>query len=370
MGIRSLIVGNEADLKVRGNSMRKTLHVLALALVFVLAFAGVASAKVTNGYVSWDDAKLNLDGTASTPHIGYTVNTEKCAVCHAVHNAPVAGTAWTGTNPWTARTGEESQMLLRSSVANACVYCHITTNVGGVQLYGGVESNWTGPTGLAENAAHNRTSANCVNCHAVHGATTYQGPAASKILKYDAAAIQDEVLGATTDYTLNGGLYATAADARADTGARGKNYQVTVFCTQCHQNFSRSSETTLNTDGDFVYGDATYVDGDPTANKQYKSHPMKAVETSFVANGATFGGTVAWKASTTCRDCHDAGFTDQAAGVTDNNFPHYTNGAYSFVLSGANSGSVATTNTLDRGTDGMCLKCHAQNASVGVGSTF
>ncbi len=349
--------------------MKKTMFVLVMAAVLVFAFSGVAMAKITNGYVSWDDAKAELDGTAETPHIGYTVNTEKCAVCHSVHNAPVAGTAWTGTNPWTARSGEESQMLLRSSVANACVYCHITTAVGGVQLYNGTEANWTAPTGLEENAAHNRTSANCVNCHSVHGANTYQGAAASKILKFTEASIQDEVLGTSTDVTLDGGLYADAAAAKADTSALGKDYQVTVFCTQCHQNFSRSSETTLNADGDSVYGDAAYVDGDATANKQYKSHPMKAAGTTFVANGASYTGQVAWVASTTCRSCHDAGGTDLGAGVTDSSFPHYTAGAYNFVNVAASSADVAVPSGHDNGSDGMCLKCHADGTS-GVGTTF
>lgn len=359
--------------------MKKSLFVLVVATALVLAFSGVAMAKVTNGYVSWADAVLNLDGTQSTPHIGYTVNTEKCGVCHAVHNAPVAGTAWTGTDPWTARA-EETQMLLRSSVANACVYCHISTSVGGVQLYNGNEVLWTNPGSLtptatagafAENVAHNRNSANCVNCHSVHGANTYQGAAASKILKYDAVAIQDEVLGASANRTLVGGLYDTAADARADTGVLGKNAQVTVFCSQCHQNFSRASESTLNTDGDYVYGDATYVDGDPTANLQYKSHPMKAAETDFVAAGETVttNTPVAYLASTYCRSCHDAGNTDQGSGVTDSNFPHYTAGAFNFVNVAANSSVTATRSNVSHASDGMCLKCH-RDGTNGVGINF
>jgi hypothetical protein len=366
--------------------MKRTLFVVAIATVLVFAFSGVAMAKITNGYVSWDDAVLNLDGTDATPHIGYTVNTEKCMVCHSVHNAAVSGTAWTGTNPWTARD-EETEMLLRSNVANACVYCHISTDVGGVQLYEGNETLWTDPASLstlAENAAHNRTSANCVNCHAVHGANTYQGAVASKILKFEPAKIQDEILGytdvdaATVYVSADGdgattGLYASALDAQADTGALGKDYQVSVFCTQCHQNYSYASEDVINTDGDYVYGDSTYVDGDATANKQYKTHPMKAASTTFTASGDNFGGQAAFVASTTCRSCHDAGETDQSAGVTSSNFPHYTAGAFSFVNVAADyqSYSTAAASGLDHGSDGMCLKCHASsNAGEGVGDAF
>ncbi|MRR52594.1 MAG: hypothetical protein EG825_17110, partial [Rhodocyclaceae bacterium] len=325
--------------------MKKTLFVVALAAILVFAFSSVAMAKITNGYVTWDQANNDLDGTPATPHIGYTVATEKCAVCHSVHNAPVAGTSWTNasdpTQNWTARN-EDTQMLLRSSVANACVYCHISTNIGGTQLYNGNETLWTAPLTIeptatagvfAENVAHNRNSANCVNCHAVHGANTFQGPAASKILKMPTTAnIQDEILGASTDRNLNGGLYDDLAAAQADTGNLGKNFQVTVFCAQCHQNFSRASEDTLNLDGDSVYGDAGYVDGNTAvANRQYKSHPMKSAETTFTAAGDGISVQAAWVASTTCRSCHDAGRVDEGVTVTDSNFPHYTVGAYNFV---------------------------------------
>jgi len=359
--------------------MKKTLFVLVMASVMLFALSGVAMAKITNGYVTWDADPAALDGTLPTPHIGYTVNTDKCAVCHAVHNAPVAGTSWNASttplpDPWTARTGEETQMLLRSSVANACVYCHIETNIGGVQLYNGDATKWTSPTGFNENVAHNRGSANCVNCHSVHGSGTFKGSATSKILKAPVqASFQDEVFGTSTNVALDGGLYADRDTAVADM-ALGKDYQVTVFCVQCHQNFSRAAETTLNPDGDFVYGDAAYVDGDPAANKQYKSHPMKAAETTLTANGKTAAvGTVAWKASTTCRSCHDAGFTDQAAGVTDSNFPHYTAGAYNFVKVAANAAAPAVGSGNDHASDGMCLKCHVQDGtagSAGVGGTF
>lgn len=363
--------------------MKKTVFVVALATVLVFAFSGIAMAKITNGYVDWSDASAHLDGTDATPHIGYTVNTEKCLVCHAVHNAAVGGTAWTGDNPWTAED-EETEMLLRSSVANACTYCHITTNIGGTQLYNGDATLW-GPrsslTSFTENVGHQYPSAQCVNCHAVHGANTYAGAAGSKILKFDAAAVQDEIIGTVDDGTtayvgddgVTAGLYASAADAQADTGTLGKDYQVSVFCTQCHENYSYASEDVINSDGDYVYGDATYVDGDPTPNKQYKTHPMKSADAVFSALGATFDGQAAFVASTTCRSCHDAGNTDEGTVVTASNFPHYTAGAYAFVNVAASyeDYASATAAGVDHGTDGMCLKCHASTNGVsGVGTGF
>lgn len=350
------------------DTMKKTLFVMVVATALVFAFSAVAMAKVTNGYAAWDEAYNNgVLGTANTsPHSAYTVATDKCAVCHAVHNAPVSGTQWTGTDPWTAGT-DETQMLLRSSVANACTFCHITTNVGGKQIYNGTAALYDQKSvaSFTENVAHNTNSASCVGCHAVHGANTFKGAATPKILKlpmsggvYTPAKFQDEVFGAT-------GLYADAATAIAD-GA-SKDNQVTVFCTQCHQNFSAASETTLNADGDYVYGDATYIDGDPTANKQYKSHPMKAADAAFSAAGATFTGTVAWKGSQTCRTCHDAGVVDAAPGLVPSSYPHYTPGAYNFVNVAANAGAAAVAGNINMATDGMCLKCHDQDATIGSG---
>lgn len=354
-------------------NMKKMLFVSMVATVLVFAFASTAMAKVTNGYAAWDEAYNNgVLSTANTaPHSNYTTLTDKCAVCHAVHNAAVSNTTWVGTDPWTA-DDSETQMLLRSSTANACNYCHIETNVGGKQIYNGNVALYDQKSvaSFTENVAHNTNSASCVGCHAVHGANTFGGAAIAKILKlpmtaaaYDPTKFQDEVFGV-------GGLYANEAAARTD--VLSKDNQVTVFCTQCHQNFSAASETTLNADGDYVYGDATYIDGDATANKQYKSHPMKAADANFSAAGAGFTGQVAWKGSQTCRTCHDAGVQDAAPGLVPSSFPHYTPGAYNFVNVAANAGAVAAPSNVNMATDGMCLKCHDQNAAVGngVGENF
>jgi hypothetical protein len=268
-------------------------------------------------------------------------------------------------------------MLLRSSVGNACVYCHITTNIGGKQLYNGNATLWTAPgtiSAYAENVAHNRNSANCVNCHAVHGARTFGGDVAAKILKFptDVTKFQDEIFGAT-------GLYADAATARNAVGNR--DAQVSVFCTQCHQNFSAASETTLNVDGDAIYGDTNYVSttglwSGATTTYQYKSHPMKSVggETGglFVAKGSTIGTltAAAFAGSNYCRSCHDAGTVDAPAGVLDSSFPHYTAGAFNFMTAAERVGA-AQTGDHDKAVDGHCLKCHvSSDSSAGVGITF
>ncbi len=343
--------------------MKKSLFIAVLASLMVLAFAGTAMAKVTNGYVAWDPAE-QPSGYDQTPHQGYAEGTDKCAVCHAVHNAPVTGSAYTtGTVQW-GPTTDDTEMLLRSSVANACVYCHISTAIGGKQLYNGDATLWTNPTSVsayAENVAHNRNSANCVNCHSVHGASTFGGAVASKILKYpDTTKFQDEDFGAN-------GLFADAAAAKTDSN---RDAQVSVFCTQCHQNYSPSSETTLNADGDVVTKDAAYTGPTGTGGGiMYKSHPMKSAETTFSAKGATSTKTAAFAGSNYCRSCHDAGGVDSPAGVIDNSFPHYTAGAYNFMKAGANAAGAEGLH--DKAVDGHCLKCHVSaDGTQGVGQTF
>lgn len=347
--------------------MKKILLVTVLAMALVFAFAGSAMARPNgNIYIQWDATGANA--AMPTPHAGYTTATEKCAVCHSVHYAATSGVTWpdtagAGANAWTAGT-EETQMLLRSSVANACNYCHITTSIGGVQLYGGDATNYT----TESNFAHN-THAPCSGCHAVHGANTFQGPNTSKILRVLTASrpIQPEVISGALGNPLITPVYASEAAAVADTPALGKYYQQIAFCTQCHAEYTDASEATI-TGGPGYYDGAGYIPG-----TEYKGHPMKAAEVGgFTAAGDTISVQAAWVDAGTCRSCHDAGGTDLAPGVTTNSFPHYTAGYNVFSYTGAYEGvQDAADLTKDYATDGNCLKCHVNAAQdAGINITF
>lgn len=330
--------------------MKKFLVVSALALVLVLAFASVAVARPSgNIYKPWTVA-------IGTPHSGYTTTTTKCAVCHAVHYAATAGSTWTSaTNPWTAGS-ENTEMLLRSSVANACNYCHITTSIGGVQLYGGQVAVYNTSSPFAHNFA------GCTECHAVHGANTYAGANVAKILRQNpnGQSIQAEVLTSTNPSTSTiVPLYADAAAAFAD----GNKYnQQVAFCSSCHKEYTTSSDATIQA---FIYAD-------PTPD-MYKGHAMTTNLNTAV--GAPLGNTVAagtqiaWTASNTCRQCHDAGGVDQT-GVSFNSFPHYTQGYYRFMTQGAFAGSTDASSDAAAATDGLCLKCHKGSAITGIGQTY
>lgn len=315
--------------------MKKTFIVLALAAALVLMFASVAMARPNgNIYIAWSSAAPN--NAVPTPHAGYTTATEKCNVCHSVHYAATAGFTWpdtagAGANTWTTDANTETQMLLRSSVANACNYCHIQTTVGGVQLYGGIVTNYT----VGSSFAHNGPSAACSGCHAVHGANTFQGPNQTKVLRVRSdRPIQPEVIGAAGGNASITALYTNAADAIADTSALGKYYQQVAFCTQCHAEYTDASESTI-TGGPGYYDNGAYI-----AGSEYKGHPMKAFEVGgFTAAGDNTAEQVAWVGSNTCRSCHDAGNVNEG-GLTFNSFPHYTYGYFVFSYTGAFQGSV------------------------------
>jgi len=375
------------------HTMKKTLVIVALATLMVFAFSGVAMAKITNNYHEWDAAGGfgGANATVPTPHKGYTEATVKCNVCHAVHNAPIAGTSWTGTGSW-AVTDSDTEMLLRSTVANACNYCHIETSIGGTQLYGADATLYARTGNPWEDFNHGGPSASCTGCHAVHGANTYGGSTtlANKILKQ--GTIQDEVISEGADVDpLNVRLFPSAGDAYAGTNVRTdvagdvRNAQLTAFCSQCHANYSYASEQTVNVDGDYVYGDATYVY--PAGSSwRYKTHPLKAAATGgvgdrFEASGATITSDtpVAFATAATCRDCHDAGNVDEGAVVTYNSFPHYTRGSFNFMTAGAYMGDLQDhgdpTNPTDPPymyqVDGHCLKCHVNGTSTaGINITY
>ena len=349
--------------------MKKILLVAVLAVVLVLAFATTASARPNpNIYIEWDSATVN---GAAGPHAGYVTASEKCNVCHAVHYAATAdfdstteptNASYQGT--WSTVGVAETEMLLRSSVADACNYCHIDTAVGGVQIWGGDSDNYDAgdPSG-----AFSHSHAACVDCHAVHGASPFKGGNESKILRVRAdRPIQSQVLASTSP--AEDDIAWLFADQAAAVASADKYLQQVAFCTQCHKEYTDASETTIT--------GAVYY----TTTQEYKGHPMVSTIDAFSAQGDTTAQTqVAWVDSQTCRQCHDAGGVDQT-GISFNSFPHYTRGYFRFQTSLANAGATdANASTLlgdavnhtDYATDGNCLKCHVNAAATeGVGLDY
>lgn len=406
--------------------MKKTALLIALAAVMVFAFAASAFADHSpNMYIGWD---AGAPGNSNGPHTDYSLTSTKCAVCHAVHRAAVPGESWTLTDrsaqgrisrpAWSvATTSADTQMLLRSSVADACNYCHIDTSVGGIRLYNGNSVNRS--NGVNSGFAHGN---GCSSCHAVHGAKTFKGPIASKNLRYDikstvVAGVTDTADHTVTDPGTGNGVVAGMQDEIFEAGAsasvaagnnnlfpsvtaavNGTGYvpawgtarwgQSTAFCTGCHANYGSASEAVVNLDGDLaLFSGASWAASTGFGTYRYKNHPVGPATGAFAAGGDTTLETdVAWSGAESCRACHDAGETDSAPGVVENSYPHATPGFYKFMGAGLSAASyVANPNPdtyadgADIGTpttaatgqswdiaDGHCLKCH--NAVDGVGS--
>lgn len=360
---------------------------LVFLLVLVVAFAALAAPALAIGpaYVDWSAGSAANAGNGG-PHSNYLLTTEKCAVCHSVHAAAVSNAAAGLFGP-SATGAEPTQLLLRSSVANACTYCHIDTNVSGLQIYNGVASNYTVDDIYGHNGS---TSAECADCHSVHGADTFQGFMTGKILKANNNGVANtsgnvQVEAAATLNSLvtaGGNVFGATAVSAGNVG----DVQVTAFCTRCHKTFSDASENTITASGFFDAYNGAITFG----NQSYKNHPLKAADAVFSAAGANTTTQVAFAGSETCRSCHAAGNTRVSTsyggpgGLVSWSFPHWTNDNANFLVAGtstadanigagtigANTGKPLGSNIVaNPSEDGVCLRCH-RNGTVGVGINF
>lgn len=320
--------------------MKKTLAVLMLAVVLVFAFAAVA-------FAAEGDAVYESPTAGVNPHGGYTDATNKCAVCHSVHHATDTGT---------------EEMLLRSSVAGACIYCHVSSNLAIKTVYSETPTLYS--NGVADNRDSHDTSGfggsfKCGSCHAVHGAgmegvagTDYT---AKKILKAPTGAYTYDITNNEIVFDGTEGI-----DSAVITGATNQSLnlagmtdaqEVNAWCTRCHKYWN----TAYNQD----------------------THVMKAP----AANGAHYALTNSPASATSelCRSCHNGGYTNvtlagavwtglDAAGVSQtlttgtgdgyqgaDNWPH--NVAGDRLIGGVSDGGASL--------DEACLNCHA-----GVSTAF
>lgn len=292
--------------------MKKAALIICIALVMVLGVAGVAYANTTSGYLT----------PSGSPHGSYTTASTKCGVCHAVHKATAAG-----------------QVLMRDTVANACVYCHITSTAGVIAVYNGVEANYNGSD---LKTAHNSVGgAECTDCHTPHGASS---------LIADNAYLQEKIL---KESTVGAEVTPVSGDAA--------EVAVAKWCTNCHR-------ATTNSNGTPYYE----VDYDTDATQG--SHVMKAAAADYAAAGAagTYAGVVAWSGSSTCRSCHADGLTNQSNGTIKtvaSSYPHFTAGERFLTAAGNDANSVAAVSAADSEADGVCIRCHV-SAGAGAGLTY
>lgn len=290
--------------------MKKATLIVCLAMVMVMGLASVAFANTNSGYL----------GTAGSPHGSYTTASKKCGVCHAVHKATASG-----------------EVLMRGTVSNACVYCHIqTAAVGRIVLYAGTDTNYTVESKFAH-GADALGGVSCVQCHTPHGATT---------LIADNVYLREKILRGATPQV------APAVGDLADVA-------VSKWCTNCHNTTSNGGQPYYE----------THYDG--SANE--RSHIMKGAPlTSYAGSGTVGAVQVAWTGSETCRSCHADGSTNASNGSIQtiaSSYPHFTTGQRFLTAAGNDANSAALVSALDSEADGVCIRCHV-SAGSGSGLTY
>lgn len=184
--------------------MKKTVLIVALASIMVLALAGTAFAKGASpanrsssflakgeSYVAWDKAQTQMakasESATISVHGNYTTTTVKCQVCHSAHKAAAAG-----------------DTLLQSTAAQACVPCHLGATA-------------TSDLKVSAGNRHGGTD-QCTNgyCHAIapHGAGDISKYATLKtaMLTDHADSLLDAAITAGNGPAVAGNIYATGVD--------------------------------------------------------------------------------------------------------------------------------------------------------------
>jgi hypothetical protein len=361
-------------------NMKKTVLVVALAMILVFAFSSVALAKnagspaivgditgkatssvnATSGYVYWAAAtriaSLNAGQAVGGPHGNYTTTTIKCAVCHSVHGADAGGVL----------------LLNGTSVGNSCNYCHFAgSTVTPVQV------------ALSAEGVNNSPHSTCLGyCHT----SSPHGVGASEYLALKAKLLEDAADTRIGGAILNSGATSITAGIMNDVSSATKHDGVALgtgyICSRngCHNNpgsaFAiKGSKNTMqlqDTAASIKQGHPVtgQLSADWGAGHDGVQNPT-AVAFSSVANG--------------CQSCHD--YVDPTINAPA--FPHNRSGVRIWMTAAANAGAAhtpileTTTNTIDgtvvNGTldyyptsiDGACLKCHVDSTGlVGVGKTF
>ncbi len=304
-------------------SMKYIVRIAApLGVAFALVLAGTIPAFAAWGdstYAIWRDISAAMPG--QSPHGDYDTSTRKCGVCHSVHAAKPTG-----------------QVLLQSSIADACSYCHVVAGVSDIVVYDGLEANYKGTDW--ENA-HNTgypgsTNGGCVDCHQVHAASTRMT---------NNLDLTDKILWGEKESYFFDPKYDPVAGAPLATDTKAT--ALSKWCTKCHVG------------GLTGYGFyATEYPADPLEGLY--THVMKDPE--VYTRGSIAPTEVAYVSSQQCSSCHTSGYGTSK-------WPHYTQGARFLVQAGDKSAAQTPVSPGMTSYDGVCLRCHRDGAR-GVGLTW
>lgn len=413
----------------QGGSVKKSLLVLAIAAILVFAFAGSAfavnhsgqqrlgSAYVTGApvggigsnpadnvagagtftYMDWSTG-LGTNNQSTSPHGAYTTTTVKCVVCHSVHYAAAGGPV---------NGSQTADTLLRMKASQACAFCHVTAGqtVNGKPVYDGVVPVLSGGS---QNSGH-AVGTNCDECHtSVHGVGADGSVAAlngyllkTQLVTPHAVSPTGTVttdmitsINAIDTFAVSQGFasgaalgYTPAAFANtANTDVTYRRQAIGVFCAECHNGSYASATAGAATNVALMGANGSGMG--ITSGAPFTGHRVMAPAGSnwngpgnVVSSSAKTGLTVAWAAATDCTSCHDA--KDSYGNPA---FPHSWGGTKMWLMSAASSigaksalpygtaagsgYSVASGGSAPQLSDGVCLKCHADGVSAGVGLTY
>lgn len=233
---------------------------------------------------------------------------------------------------------------------------------------------------------HQAPNATCVGCHSVHGANTYNGPLAAKILKR--LPIQETYVdfmtgGGSADEIYDGTLSSWPMPPNDWQSWPDRMSQETAFCTGCHPYFTKASEDTVTVS--YRWDGSAFS----TETVSYKSHPMKrywgegdvedptgngVMSPDFYAAGSTLPNDqeVAQMSTNGCQRCHgEEQYVNQGVGVWTSSFPHYTPSNARFLVGADETGGYQLLDVQNPAGDTTCYPCHRWNSGAeGAGATY
>jgi len=337
--------------------------VTAVAFAFVIAGFLLPSSALC--YPSWDAAGTPVPGATCPqchsatsveggtwdgigPHGNYMTTTNKCSLCHMVHNAPAT-----------------SVLLLRdSTVTDTCLMCHDGTGVGS-GVYNSIKAGGLDP---GSEHSYENTSAvpggsdlghnlSCSDCHSVHGSNCV-----TPFFRDSGRAFAGEAL-TLTNSILRSDLKGTAAGTYAVYGAQ--------WCAACHQ--QRHSDSTaalnhpVNPSTTFGYGEVTSTPGPTYPTRAYGSVEAAAggymlgmgqTNASYVMAPVTAvpDGRIDARREPLCQQCHEDLRDVEQTYTGDAYSPGVGNPGYlTFPHQSVND------NMLVEDYDDLCLNCHVQS---------